>query len=516
MIHALASSSPRRPVRIAAVSMAVIALVGGLGVAAYAKSKGNGDQVVTQFLATTNQDPDGTAVATWTDKGDDELAFKVELEHLPTGTYDLYVTDVVTPKGSITVDVNGHGEIEFASPLDDPKPLFDFAVIDKIVEIRQGATVFFTDIFVATGGSSLGDGDKTKSEVNFVNVNAATDFDAHGSLKYEASKSKVKLTLKVEKLDPGTYTILAGGVAVGEVTTVDSSEVEVVFQDPVAENTTLLGFDPLGVKIDLAKNNVVFLTALLPAANVDSDVKAPSSAKKAAKDLGKSKSDSLQVTLLNLGVAAGVQGTATLTQSSTESEFQVEIEDATVGNYDVFVAGVLKGTIATDSTGAGALHFSTDPGVGETLFDFPVKGQIVDVRSGTDVVLGTVFPISVQAALGSFKKETHKTNKATVNLVNTGVDLDATGTVAWKLKGNGDQEVTFDVKDLPAGDYNIVVNDVASASKLTESDKGKGKLTFATVAKGSKVLLDFNPVDAVIKITDSNDILLLQAVIDVP
>jgi len=469
-----------------------------------------------QFLATTNQDPDGTAVAKWTDKGNDELSFSVELEDLDPGSYNLYVTDLVTPKGSITVDVNGHGEIEFATPLDDPKPLFDFAVIDKIVEIRQAATVFFTDIFVATGGSSVGDGDKTKAEVNFVNVNTANDFDAHGSLKYEASKSKVKLTLKVEKLDPGTYDILAGGVAVGELVTVDSSEVEVVFQDPLASGSTLLGFNPLGTKIDVSKAGLVSLTALLPAANTDSDVKAPSSAKKAAKDLGKSKSDSLQVTLLNLGAQAGVTGTATLTQSTIASTFTVAIDNASVGDYHVFVNSVDKGTLTTDSSGAGPLVFSTDPGAGEVLFDFPVKGQIVDVRSGTDVVLATVFPMSVQAALGSFKKETHKTNKVTVNLVNAGVDLDATGTVAWKLKSNGDQEVTFDVKDLPAGDYNIVVNDVASATKLTESDKGKGKVTFATVAKGSKVLLDFVPVNATVKITDVNDVVLLQTVIDVP
>ena len=125
----------------------------------------------------------------------------------------------------------------------------------------------------------------------------------------------------------------------------------------------------------------------------------------------------------------------------------------------------------------------------------------------------------MQAALGKFKKETFKSNKVKVNLINAGVDLDATGTVSWKLKGNGEQEVQIEVSDLPAGSYHVVVNSVASASSLTvaaQPASGKGKLAFATVAKGSKLLLDFDPVDALVQLTDATDAVVLQAVIDVP
>jgi len=517
--HPVSLSSPRRSVRLAAAGAAIGLLAGVLAVNTYAASGGgNKDEVVQQFLASTGEDADATAVVEFTDKGDDAMTLSVELEGLPAGDYDLYVTDLIVPKGTpITVDGEGHGEIEFATPQDGSKPPFNFPVVDQAVEIRQGATAFFTDTLSADGTGDVGDGDKTKSEVNFVNPNVldtvtpGVDFDAKGSLKYEASKTKIKLTLKVDKLDPGTYMILVAGVPSGVLTTADSGPAEVDFQDPLASGKTLLTFNPLGQQVDIVTGTTTVLTAVLPAPNDDSGVKAPSSAKKAAKDLGKTKADSLQIKLLNSGVQFGAEGEATLTQTTTQLQVTVTVNDVTPGSYDLLIAGVSAGTFVAGAEGSGELQFSIPSDEGEA-----VKGQLMEVRLGADTVLESIVPTSVQAALGSFKKETFKENKVTVNLVNMGLDLDAIGTLAWKLKGNGDEEVVVDVKDLPEGTYVIKVNGTPSAASFVVSDKGKGKLTYATVAKGNKVLLDFEPVNAIVEIVDSVDQALLKAVIDVP
>jgi hypothetical protein len=480
------------------------------------------DIVVIKFLESSGADEDGTARARWRDKTDEgqieELDFSVELEDMPAGDYDLYVTDLVIPKGVITVDVSGEGEIEFATPLDDPKPLFDFAVFDQVIEVRQGATIFFTDTFDdqgGGGGGTSGGESKTKTEIFLVNVATDLDFDAKGKVKHEVKKNETKLTLEVEKLIPGTYTVLVGGEPVSELTTVDASAVEIEFQNPVDTGKTLLNFDPLGKVIEVESDGVVYLTGVLPGPNSDTGTKPPTSAKKGAKDVGKSKGDELLVYLLNLGVTAGAQGHASLSQNP-DPQFEVTIEDVVAGDYGLSVNGVEEGTITVGALGIGSIIFNEAPGVGESLLDFDVKGQLIEVTSGADVILATIYPVSAQAALGKLKKETFKNTKVKVNLINAGEDLDATGTVQWTLKGNGDNSVTIDLKDLPPGVYTVVIDSVPAASTITVGANGKGKLTWDTTPKGKQVLLDFDPIDAGVQIQDAGAVVQLSAVIDVP
>jgi hypothetical protein len=505
----------RCSLRLAVSGLALAALVGGLSSDASAKDKG--DEVTFQFLDSTGEDDDAIAAATFTDNGEGEQHFVVGVVGLPEGTYDVFVNDLVTPKGSIVVDAEGLGDIEFATPQDGSKPLLDFTVLDQAIEIREGKTVFFSDTFSTDGTGTLGDGDKTKTEINLVNVNPEADFDARGSIKYTASTSKVKLTLKVARLDAGDYEIRVDGVPVSQFTTVDSGALALDFQDPVAGGTTQLGIDPLGKQVDIAQaGGDVLLSGVLPASNTATGVKAPSTAKKGSKDLGKTKADSLQVFLLNTGVLQGALGSATLSQDSAAVVLVVKIEDVPSGTYDVAVGGIDVGMIDVDSTGTGQIEFSSSPTGTKELLSFAVKGELIEVKSGEDTILRNFFFNSVQEALASFKQETFKSNKVKVNLINGGIDLDATGTVNWKLKGNGDQEVTVDVKDLPAGEYTLVVNGMPSATLLDVDDKGKTKLTWATVMKGKKVLLDFDPVDATLEVVDANDQALLRTVLDVP
>ncbi|MCE9593152.1 MAG: hypothetical protein K8S98_03065 [Planctomycetes bacterium] len=481
-----------------------------------AKSGGN-DQIVSQFLASTGADANGTSRARWRDKGGSVLDFNVELDHMSAGSYELYVTDLVTPKGSISVDGLGHGDVEFKTPQDGVKPLFDFSVFGEIVEVRQGATVFFTDTFDGTIGGGGGGSGVDTSKIGLYMVSVGPDFDAQGQLKYEAKATKTKFSIEVEKLTPGTYDVLVDGVQVSQLTTTSSISVEQEFQDPIEPGKLLLDFDPLGAQIDVVQGATVYLTAILPASNSSTGTTAPNKPGKGSKDLGKKKGDALEIALANTGLQSAAKGKAKMTQTG-ETEFEVEVEHLPAGNYDFFVAGVQQGTFVVGALGAAQLDYSTSPSGGVLLLDFAVKGETLEVRSNAGTLLSAVFPTSVQAALGNFAKESFKTNKVKVNLINAGVDLDATGTASWKRKSSGSQSLTLTVRDLPAGVYGVVVNGTPSAATLTVTGAiyGKGTLVFATVAKGKKVALDFDPVDATVQITDSFGTVMLQAVIDVP
>jgi hypothetical protein len=69
--------------------------------------------------------------------------FRVEIEDLSAGTYDLFVGGV--DRGDITVDGTGQGEVEFhTDPSEVGKLLLTFDPRGQLLEIKQGATVFLS------------------------------------------------------------------------------------------------------------------------------------------------------------------------------------------------------------------------------------------------------------------------------------------------------------------------------------------------------------------------------------
>jgi len=475
-----------------------------------AEASGGGDGVeVLQFLASTGVDGDGTCRARWR-QDSESTDFNVELEDLDAGDYELWVTGVA--HGAITVDGLGQGEVEFVTPQDGDKPLLDFEVLDQLVEIKQGATVFFSDTLDGTGSSGGGGGDdQTKTEVFLVNV--GPDLNAQGKLRYESKPGKLKFSVEVEHLDEGTYELLVAGAPVAEIVST-GKEQEIEFQDPVESGKVLLNFDPLGALVEVAAGGVTYLTAVMPASNTVTGTKAPKSGKKGAEDAGKKNGDALLMLLLNSGVVPGASGKATLSQGG-ETEFEVECEDVPDGDYELQVAGVTVG-VASATGGAAQWNFSTSPGAGQVLLDFEVQGELVAITSGADVILSVVFPVSVQAALGKFKKEIHDSTRIKINLVATGEDLDTRGMLDWKDKSSHDTLVV-NIQDLAPGDYDLVVDGTQKAGVLVVvKPDGKAKVVFDTQPKGQKLLLDFVASGATVQVTPAGDnaTVLLQGVVE--
>jgi hypothetical protein len=468
---------------------------------------GGDDLEILQFLAGTGADPDGTCRARWR-QDENSTDFSVELELMDAGDYEVWVAGEL--RGDFTVDGTGEGDVEFKTPQDGDKPLLDFDVLDQLVEVKQGATTFFGDTFggSGTGGSGGGSGGSA-SKIEVFMVNVGPDGNAKGRLRHELKGGKRRFDVEVENLDGGTYQLFVAGAPVAEFTA-DGFETEIEFQDPVEAGKVLLNFEPLGAQVDVVSGGQAYLTAVMPAAGTG----APSKAKKGATDTGKSKGDGLLVVLLNSGLEPGASGTAKL-EVSGETEFEVEFEDVPAGDYELVVGGSVRaGTSAVG--GAGEFRFSTSPGAGESLLDFGVQGQLVEITDGADVLLSTVFPVSVQAALGTWKKEIHDAARVRVNLVASGVDLDARGLADWKDKSRRDTLVVT-VKDLPAGSYDLLVDGVPHAGVLVvKKADGEAKVVFDTQPKGKQLLLDFPVAGLVVQVTPAGDAgtVLLEALVE--
>lgn len=457
-------------------ALSVLPFLAGLAFA------GDDEVQILQFLASTGADSDASCRARWRQDSDD-TDFNIELQDLPQGSYELWVGGVQKP--DVTVGALGQGELEFQTPKDGDKPLFDFAVLDQLIEIRQGATTFFSDVFdgSGTGGGGVG-GATAKKEIVMVNV--GPDLNAQGKLEHELKAGKVKFEVEVEKLDAGTYQLHVGGAPVAELV-VTGFELEVEFQDPVEAGKQLLNFDPLGAQVDVVKDGVIYLSAVMPAAGSGGG---SSSGKKQAKDVGKGKGDALLVALQNSGLIPGAHGTAKLSVSG-EVELEVEIEDLPDGEYGLSIAGAPVATITVV-----AQH-------GETQLVSPpaVQGQLLAVTLGPDTVLSTIFPVSVPAALNKFPKELHQPTHVRINLVNTGSDLDARGQLTFKDRTSHDSLVVK-VFDLAAGSYDLIVGGATKVGVLvvTKQD-GRAKVTLDTAPGGKKLLLDVAAPGALVEVT---------------
>lgn len=472
---------------------------------------GNGAQVTIQFLQSTGADGNAKCKVK-TKVKDGETDLEVELENIDAGSYDLIVGG--EDRGDINVDGSGEGELEF-------EPV-GFDVFGETFVIRQGDTVFFDDVFDATGpGASGGNGNgggKTKLEIFLVNV--GPDGNAKGKARYEDKGNKTRFKVTVEQLDndDDAFQLWVGDTQRAEFDTTGLHEVELDFRDPIgddddddgsddgeAELHFLLDFDPLGEQIEIRQGETVFLSGVLPGQGA---TKPPKKAGKGVKNLGKKKGDALLVPLLDLGVLAGANGKMKLEQSNDETEFEVEIEDVPADTYTLRVDGMVIGDFDVVD-GQGEFDFSTDPDPDETLLDFEVKGKLVEVLLGDDPVLAAVFPTSVQAALGKFKKEKVKDNLLKLNLLNVGVDLDATGTARWKQTKKGKQTLQVRTRDLPAGTYKVLVDGTQRGELVVSKQDGPGLLHFSSTGNGSATLLDFDVLGQELEIADQDDTVLL-------
>lgn len=528
-----------------AVWRALSRLTSGLAIALLlspvALAKSDDGTELKQLLTNLGVDSDASARAEYEiENSGADFEFEVKVEDLVPGSYELYVGADLNSKGTLVVDGEGKGEIEFENPQDSGL-LLDFTVLGELIQIRQGATVFFSSVFSPGAGSAddIDDVDdkgktiKIKAEVYMTNV--GSDFDAEGEVEFESNKGEMEFEVKAKKLDPGTYELRVGGQTVSSHVLVEADEIKWEFESPFEDEgdsdggsdelEAELTFDPLGKQIDVVLvdpillTEDVLLTVLMPASPATTGSKPPKKGKN-AKDIGKNKGDALEMQLLDMGVMPGAEGEAEFEQKDdNEDEFEVKIESVPVGSYTLLVDNVVRGTIVVDDglDPEGKIKFSTDPGGSEQLLDFSVPGKLIEVQSAGSTVLSIVFPTSVQVATGKLKKEKHDPGKIKVNLISTGADFDTYGLVDYKSK-NGKSKMKVSIVDLSIGTYTVFVDGVEQGTLAITKPDGKAKLDFdskLTVPKsnGKKVPLDFAVEGLLIEIKDSLGVLVLQVVV---
>lgn len=156
---------------------------------------------------------------------------------------------------------------------------------------------------------------------------------------------------------------------------------EVEFSTDLSEAGKLpLSFDPAGQTIEVRQGAAVFLAATGGSPNP-----------------GNCNEMDVEPNMINSGADPDAKGKARFRQETDcDRNFRVEIEDLPLGDYELRVGGVVRGTITVQMVGGepvGHIEFDTDPDKpGELLLNFDPRGKLVEVRQGGITYLTVTMP----------------------------------------------------------------------------------------------------------------------------
>ncbi len=337
-------------------------------------------------IASTGLDPDGSSDAKLRIKENCKKSFDVEIEDVPVGNYEVYIDGVL--KGSLAVIDDGikvEGELEFSSGSDDNDELpLDFNPEGALIEVKQGASTFFSGAFVGGTTSGTSSGTCTPSEEELPLLNAGVIPAGSGDAKFRVRDDcENNFDVEIEDVPLGDYDVYVAGLLKGTLTVVfdgEQNKGELEFSSSTDDIDELpLDFDPHGKLIEVKQGATLYFSRTFEGGTTG----------------GPTTCDEVEIreSLLPTGPGAGADGEARYrVDADCGADFKVEAEDLPDGAYDVVVAGTVRGTL-TIAGGIGQVEYDTDPTeIGKLLLVFDPRGQLIEIEQGGTVYMNLPFP----------------------------------------------------------------------------------------------------------------------------
>lgn len=209
--------------------------------------------------------------------------------------------------------------------------------------------------------------------------------------------------------------------------------------------------------------------------------------------------------LASTGADADAQARARYEAEGDELEFEVKLQDVDLGDYELLVGGVVRGTIevsAGDEGVEGELAFEAPEG--DLVLDFEVLEQLVEVRrEGTTYFSDTLTASGAAGGTGDDDQET----ELEVFLVNVGPDLDATGRLRYEAEP-GEAEMELTLEGLDAGTYVLQIGG-SPVSEIVSAGEDEVEVEFRDPVEDGALLLNFDPLGQVVELMQGETVLLM-------
>ena len=201
------------------------------------------------------------------EKEANETEFKVAVEDLASGTYDVVVADTARGELDVTGD-EGEAEVEFRRPSENGHPSLNFDPRGRHVEVQQDGTPYLeADVPSTDNENEDGEDENYEDEVEIeVDLNnTGPDSDASGEAEFETEADEAAFAIEVEDLATGTYEVVVADTTRGELDVGgDEGEAEIEFRWPSEEGHPSLTFDPRGQSVAVQRSGTSYLEETMP------------------------------------------------------------------------------------------------------------------------------------------------------------------------------------------------------------------------------------------------------------
>lgn len=255
--------------------------------------------------------------------------------------------------------------------------------------IRRAPMLVVGLVLLVTAASPASASQAKQIKVFFLNMGVQAP--AMGRVLFVSNPAQNFFSISVARMTPGTYDVALDGALV-DTLRVNSKGKGVLLHrsilNPKRGPFIPLPYDPRGGQITIESNGEALLEGDVPETPEENQQKVE-----------------IESNLTNLGVVSG-EAKANFEASFGRMQFEVEIENAPPGTYDLLVDGVNVGKITVGVDGDGRIEFDSMPSVGsdddqgdnegtlDLLLTFDPRGKNVEIQqNGVDSFSG-IFPLT--------------------------------------------------------------------------------------------------------------------------
>jgi hypothetical protein len=336
------------------------------------------------LIPSTGIDPDGTARARFRVDHDARRRFSIELEDVPSGAYELLADNVY--QGTIQVVATADsttGEREFSNSSDDVGELpLTFDPLTAAFTVQQSGVVFFQGTLTSPP-PALTNGPASIREAL---TSTGADADASADGRYEVDdRGRTKFSVEIEDVEAGSYGLWVANVRRGTIVAQlrdGRIQGELEFSSDDDDSGELpLNFDPFGQLVEVKFGETVLFSHLFGVGETNGTVVTP-----------------MQIELPLFAATNLNSATARMKfkrDDRNRRSFEVEMEDAPLGDYTLTVGGSQRGTISMvngNNGTRGHIEFEDELAAGDFPLTFDPLGQFVTIERNGVVWFQRVLP----------------------------------------------------------------------------------------------------------------------------
>ncbi|HET6373920.1 MAG TPA: hypothetical protein VFG76_11475 [Candidatus Polarisedimenticolia bacterium] len=245
---------------------------------------------------------------------------------------------------------------------------------------RVGLFLVIATLLAVAGSTAFA---KPQNQIKYYFLNSGVQPKAAGKIIMVSNPAQTFFTIVVSHMTPGPYDVVLNGAVVDVLSVGANGEGKLTHRSSKngKPGGTALSYDPRGGDLAIMATGVELLGAVIPLTPAEAQAKVE-----------------VEIDLANMGVGAG-SAQAELTARFGRMQFEVQLDDAAPGTYDLLVGGVKVGEVVVGAGGTGHVDFDSRPSSDDDddglalLLTFDPRGQQIQLMQGGAAMFAAMFPL---------------------------------------------------------------------------------------------------------------------------